>query len=128
VLISRTRTGVDEIEPVKAVIDELKFDKTFVTGMARDPSDAVIVRSTIDLAHNMGLAVVPEGVEGEATFDQLRALGCDMVQGYGHFCGARFRTAGVVSVGGPSSFPRIVLPFQGIKAVHDDMLQRINSG
>jgi diguanylate cyclase (GGDEF)-like protein len=63
-------------------VHELKIDKTFVIGMARDPSDAVIVRSTIDLAHNMGLAVVAEGVEDEATFDQLRALGCDMAQGY----------------------------------------------
>lgn len=63
-------------------VHELKIDKTFVMGMARDPSDAVIVRSTIDLAHNMGLAVVAEGVEDEATFEQLRALGCDMVQGY----------------------------------------------
>lgn len=63
-------------------VHELKIDKTFVMGMARDPSDAVIVRSTIDLAHNMGLAVVAEGVEDEATFDQLRALGCDMAQGY----------------------------------------------
>jgi diguanylate cyclase (GGDEF)-like protein len=63
-------------------VHELKIDKTFVMGMARDASDAVIVRSTIDLAHNMGLAVVAEGVEDEATFEQLRALGCDMVQGY----------------------------------------------
>jgi diguanylate cyclase (GGDEF)-like protein len=63
-------------------VHELKIDKTFVMGMARDPSDAVIVRSTVDLAHNMGLAVVAEGCEDEATFEQLRALGCDMVQGY----------------------------------------------
>jgi len=40
------------------------------------------VRSTIDLAHNMGLAVVAEGVEDEATLERLRTLGCDMVQGY----------------------------------------------
>jgi EAL domain-containing protein (putative c-di-GMP-specific phosphodiesterase class I) len=63
-------------------LDELKIDKTFVTGMARDPSDAVIVRSTIELAHNMNLKVVAEGVEHEATLDQLRALGCDVVQGF----------------------------------------------
>ena len=63
-------------------VHELKIDKTFVIGMAHDRSDVVIVRSTIDLAHNMGLAVVAEGVEDEATFDRLRALGCDMVQGY----------------------------------------------
>ena len=63
-------------------VHELKIDKSFVIGMARDRIDEVIVRSTIDLAHNMGLAVVAEGVEDEATFDRLRALGCDMVQGY----------------------------------------------
>jgi diguanylate cyclase (GGDEF)-like protein len=63
-------------------VHELKIDKTFIMGMARDREDAVIVRSTIDLAHNLGLAVVAEGVEDEATFEQLRALGCDMAQGY----------------------------------------------
>src|SRR4029450_4298995 len=51
-------------------------------GMVRDASDNVIVRSTIDLAHNMGLVVVAEGVEDEATLERLRTLGCDMVQGY----------------------------------------------
>jgi diguanylate cyclase (GGDEF)-like protein len=63
-------------------VHELKIDKSFVIGMAHDRSDEVIVRSTIDLAHNMDLAVVAEGVEDEATFDRLRTLGCDMVQGY----------------------------------------------
>jgi EAL domain-containing protein (putative c-di-GMP-specific phosphodiesterase class I) len=47
-----------------------------------DRSNAVIVRSMIELAHNMGLTVVAEGVEDEATLDRLRALGCEMVQGY----------------------------------------------
>ena len=63
-------------------LHELKIDKSFVMGMVRDASDSVIVRSTIDLAHNMGLVVVAEGVEDEATLERLRALGCDMVQGY----------------------------------------------
>ena len=63
-------------------LHELKIDKSFVQRMARDVSDAVIVRSTIDLAHNMGLNVVAEGVEDEATLERLRALGCDMVQGF----------------------------------------------
>ncbi len=63
-------------------LHELKIDKSFIMGMTRDASDLVIVRSTIDLAHNMGLVVVAEGVEDEATFDRLRALGCDMAQGY----------------------------------------------
>ena len=63
-------------------VDELKIDKSFVANMAGDTGDAMIVRSTIDLAHNMGLAVVAEGVEDEAVLERLRELGCDMVQGY----------------------------------------------
>lgn len=63
-------------------VSELKIDRSFVMGMETDPSDATIVRSTIDLAHNMGLKVVAEGVENEGIFDLLRQLGCDMGQGY----------------------------------------------
>jgi diguanylate cyclase (GGDEF)-like protein len=63
-------------------VHELKIDKSFVIGMAADASDALIVRSTIDLAHNLGLSVVAEGVEDDATLDRLRAMGCDMVQGF----------------------------------------------
>ena len=63
-------------------VHELKIDKSFVIGMAADASDALIVRSTIDLAHNLGLSVVAEGVEDDATLDRLRTMGCDMVQGY----------------------------------------------
>jgi predicted signal transduction protein with EAL and GGDEF domain len=63
-------------------VHELKIDKSFVLGMVTDPNDAIIVRSTIELGHNMGLVVVAEGVEDEATLNRLRALGCDMVQGF----------------------------------------------
>ncbi|HEY4138665.1 MAG TPA: bifunctional diguanylate cyclase/phosphodiesterase, partial [Casimicrobiaceae bacterium] len=63
-------------------LNEIKIDKSFVQRMARDASDAVIVRSTIDLAHNIGLNVVAEGVEDETTLERLRAMGCDMAQGY----------------------------------------------
>ena len=63
-------------------VHELKIDKSFVLGMVTDVNDAIIVRSTIDLGHNMGLVVVAEGVEDEPTLNRLRALGCDMVQGY----------------------------------------------
>ncbi len=63
-------------------VHELKIDKSFVLGMAGDTSDALIVRSTIDLAHNLGLSVVAEGVEDDATLERLRTMGCDMVQGY----------------------------------------------
>jgi diguanylate cyclase (GGDEF)-like protein len=63
-------------------LNEIKIDKSFVQRMARDVSDAVIVRSTIDLAHNMGLTVVAEGVEDEVTLERLRSMGCDLAQGY----------------------------------------------
>jgi diguanylate cyclase (GGDEF)-like protein len=63
-------------------VRELKLDKSFVMGMMGDTSDALIVRSTIDLAHKLGLSVAAEGVEDEATLEGLRALGCDVVQGF----------------------------------------------
>jgi EAL domain-containing protein (putative c-di-GMP-specific phosphodiesterase class I) len=63
-------------------LHEIKIDKSFVQRMARDASDAIIVRSTIDLAHNMGLTVVAEGVEDEVTLERLRSMGCDLAQGY----------------------------------------------
>jgi diguanylate cyclase (GGDEF)-like protein len=63
-------------------LDELKIDKSFTMGMATDASDALIVRSTIELAHKLGLTVIAGGVEDEATLEQLRALGCDGVQGF----------------------------------------------
>ena len=63
-------------------VRELKLDKSFVMGMVGEASDALIVRSTIDLAHNLGLSVAAEGVEDEATLERLYALGCDVVQGY----------------------------------------------
>jgi diguanylate cyclase (GGDEF)-like protein len=63
-------------------VRELKLDKSFVMGMTGDTSDALIVRSTIDLAHKLGLSVTAEGVEDEATLEGLSALGCDVVQGF----------------------------------------------
>jgi len=63
-------------------LDELKIDKSCTMGMAADASDALIVRSTIDLAHKLGLTVTAGGVEDEATLNQLRELGCDAVQGF----------------------------------------------
>jgi len=64
--------------PVKAV----KIDKSFVIHMTQDESDAQIVRSTIDLAHNLGLKVIAEGVETEEVWERLLALGCNEAQGY----------------------------------------------
>jgi EAL domain-containing protein (putative c-di-GMP-specific phosphodiesterase class I) len=61
---------------------EIKIDKSFVLEMDHNPDDETIVRSTIDLAHNLGLRVVAEGVERPAVWDTLRELGCDCGQGY----------------------------------------------
>ena len=66
----------------KLPVDELKIDRSFVLGLQSNPDDAKIVRSTIDLAHNLGLSVVAEGIENEAVFAQLAALHCDEGQGY----------------------------------------------
>ena len=62
-------------------VDHIKIDKSFVMNMHND-DDAAIVRSTIDLGHNLGLAVVAEGVETRHQWRQLIALGCDYGQGY----------------------------------------------
>ncbi len=63
-------------------VDEVKIDKSFVAGMASNQNDAIIVRSTIDLAHNLGLKAVAEGVESQHVWDMLAGLGCDSAQGY----------------------------------------------
>ncbi|MBP6898515.1 MAG: EAL domain-containing protein [Burkholderiaceae bacterium] len=63
-------------------VSELKIDKSFVMGMERNTGDATIVRSTIDLAHNLGLSVVAEGVENEPILRLLHDLHCDEGQGY----------------------------------------------
>ena len=64
-------------------VHELKIDKSFVIGMAGDGAeDTAIVRSTADLAHNLGLTVVAEGVEDQWTLDLLSSFGCDQAQGY----------------------------------------------
>jgi diguanylate cyclase (GGDEF)-like protein/PAS domain S-box-containing protein len=63
-------------------VDELKIDRSFVTNLSDGSDDAVIVRSTVDLAHNLGLSVVAEGVEDQIAMDLLLGYGCDGVQGY----------------------------------------------
>ncbi len=65
-------------------VSELKIDRSFVTSMLQDESDLIIVRSTINLGHDLGLEVVAEGVEDVFTLEHLGVLGCDRVQGY-HF-------------------------------------------
>ncbi len=61
---------------------EVKIDRSFVSGMSTDPSDDAIVRSTVDLAHNLGLRAVAEGIEDPVTWDRLATIGCDQGQGY----------------------------------------------
>ncbi len=63
-------------------ISELKIDKSFVMNMQRVPDDEVIVRTMIELAHNLSLKVTAEGVEDEPTLDRLGDLACDTIQGY----------------------------------------------
>ena len=78
-------TGYSSLANLRRLpIDELKIDRSFVSPMLSDESDLIIVRSTINLGHDLGLKVVAEGVEDEATLHRLAGLGCDFAQGY-HF-------------------------------------------
>jgi EAL domain-containing protein (putative c-di-GMP-specific phosphodiesterase class I) len=63
-------------------VDAIKIDRSFVIGMSMSDNDAVIVRSTFDLGHNLGLTVVAEGVETQGVADELARLGCDVAQGF----------------------------------------------
>jgi diguanylate cyclase (GGDEF)-like protein len=63
-------------------VDVLKIDRSFVQNIGTDENDDAIVRSTVDLAHRLGIGVVAEGVESEEVLRRLRSLGCDMGQGY----------------------------------------------
>jgi diguanylate cyclase (GGDEF)-like protein len=63
-------------------VDELKIDRSFVMKMMQDKTTSMIVRSTIELGHSLGLKVVAEGVEDEASYNFLQELGCDHAQGY----------------------------------------------
>jgi diguanylate cyclase (GGDEF)-like protein len=76
-------TGYSSLSYLKNLpVNELKIDRSFVYHMHRDPNDAVIVQSVIDLGHNLGLHTVAEGIEDDETWEHLRRLGCDSGQGY----------------------------------------------
>ena len=78
-------TGYSSLAYIKQLaVNELKIDRTFVSGMEADSSNAAIVRSTIELGHNLGLTVAAEGVETDHELTVLRRYGCDLAQGY-HF-------------------------------------------
>ena len=63
-------------------VTELKLDRAFIGTMTDSPRNAAIVTSTLHLAHALGLVLVAEGVEDQATLEALTQLGCDVVQGY----------------------------------------------
>ena len=63
-------------------VDEVKIDKSFVFGLASDLSDLAVVRAIVELGHSLGLIVVAEGVEQDATRHQLTEMGCDVAQGF----------------------------------------------
>ncbi|MDH5599877.1 MAG: EAL domain-containing protein [Gammaproteobacteria bacterium] len=76
-------TGYSSLTYLKKLpVHELKIDKSFIMGLTTNEDDAVIVRSTIDLAHNLGLTTVAEGIEEKDIYNILSALGCDVGQGY----------------------------------------------
>ena len=76
-------TGYSSLANLKRLpIDELKIDRSFVSPMMQYESDLIIVRSTINLGHDLGLTVIAEGVEDELTLKRLATLGCDLAQGY----------------------------------------------
>jgi len=76
-------TGYSSLAYLKDLpVNQLKIDQSFVQNMHQDLNDAIIVRSVVDLGHNLGLQIVAEGVEDHETWDQLAQLGCDDAQGY----------------------------------------------
>lgn len=76
-------TGYSSLDYLRKLpVKELKIDKSFVMRMDEEEGDAVIVRSIIDLAHNLGLKAIAEGVETGAVWSRLQSLGCDTGQGY----------------------------------------------
>ncbi len=76
-------TGYSSLAYLKKLpVQELKIDKSFVLKVDQNAQDATIVRSTIDLGHNLNLKVVAEGIENEASWQLLSQMGCDIGQGY----------------------------------------------
>jgi EAL domain-containing protein (putative c-di-GMP-specific phosphodiesterase class I) len=76
-------TGYTSLASIKRLpVNEIKIDKSFIAGILTDEKDAMIVRSVIELGHNLGLTVVAEGVETKEAYDALASLDCDEAQGY----------------------------------------------
>jgi EAL domain-containing protein (putative c-di-GMP-specific phosphodiesterase class I) len=76
-------TGYSSLAHLRTLpVDRIKIDRTFVHGMVANHGDRVIVRGIIELANNLGLGTVAEGVEDLATLDMLQTMGCQAAQGY----------------------------------------------
>ena len=76
-------TGYSSLSRLKKLpVNELKIDQSFIRDMMSNFDDQIIVKSIVDLAHNLGLSVVAEGVETKEVLDHLNRLGCDIAQGY----------------------------------------------
>ena len=76
-------TGYSSLAQLKQLpVQELKIDRSFVQNLSTDESDKIIVRSTLELAHNLGLTVVAEGIEDETALLWLKSQDCELAQGY----------------------------------------------
>ena len=76
-------SGYSSLSYIKQLpASEIKIDRSLVADLATQAEDRVIVQTTIEMCHSLGYQVVAEGVEDQATVDLLRAMGCDMIQGY----------------------------------------------
>ena len=76
-------TGYSSLTHLRSLpVGEVKIDRSFIKGMCADATDAAIVQATIQLAHTLGIRVVAEGLEDAASWEALKALQCDFVQGY----------------------------------------------
>jgi EAL domain-containing protein (putative c-di-GMP-specific phosphodiesterase class I) len=76
-------TGFSSLSYLKRLpVQEVKIDKSFITGLRTDSDDVAIVRAIVDLGRHLGLDVVAEGVEDQATWDLLVSMGCTLVQGW----------------------------------------------
>ena len=106
----------------RLAVDELKIDKSFTLGL-HEAGNAAIIRSTIELGHNLGLRVVAEGVEDQASADVLAGMGCDMLQGY--FIGRPTRAAELPALLLPS--PRTA-PEQAPRAVPEQARRLLELG
>jgi EAL domain-containing protein (putative c-di-GMP-specific phosphodiesterase class I) len=76
-------TGYSSLSRLRRLpVSELKIDQSFIKEMVSNKDDEAVVHSTIELAHNLGLSVVAEGVESRSAFDLLVHMGCDTIQGF----------------------------------------------